>query len=111
MLLTKTKNRMEVFEEYESAVRSYSRSFPKVFAKAKGHKIWDVDGKEYIDFFAGAGALNYGHNNEKMKQKMIEYLIDDGIAHSLDMGTVARAEFLEIMLSGNRRMGASKGHA
>ncbi len=95
MLLTKTKNRMEVFEEYESAVRSYSRSFPKVFAKAKGHKIWDVDGKEYIDFFAGAGALNYGHNNEKMKQKMIEYLIDDGIAHSLDMGTVARAEFLE----------------
>lgn len=95
MLLTKTKNSMEVFEEYESAVRSYSRSFPKVFAKAKGHKIWDVDGKEYIDFFAGAGALNYGHNNEKMKQKMIEYLIDDGIAHSLDMGTVARAEFLE----------------
>lgn len=95
MLLTKTENRMEVFEEYESAVRSYSRSFPKVFAKAKGHKIWDVDGKEYIDFFAGAGALNYGHNNEKMKKKMIDYLMDDGIAHSLDMGTVARAEFLE----------------
>lgn len=95
MVLTKEKSSMEVFEERESAVRSYSRSFPKVFSKAKGHKIWDVDGKEYIDFFAGAGALNYGHNNEKMKQKIVDYIMDDGISHSLDMGTVARAEFLE----------------
>lgn len=95
MLVTKEKNSMEVFEERESAVRSYSRSFPKVFAKAKGHKIWDTDGKEYIDFFAGAGALNYGHNNEKMKKKILNYLMEDGISHSLDMGTVARAEFLE----------------
>ena len=50
MLLTKEKKGMEIFEEHESQVRSYSRSFPKVFTKAKGHKIWDTDGKEYIDF-------------------------------------------------------------
>lgn len=95
MVLTKEKNDMEVFQERESAVRSYSRSFPTVFSKAKGSKMWDVDGKEYIDFFAGAGALNYGHNNEKMKKKIVEYILEDGISHSLDMGTVARAEFLE----------------
>lgn len=95
MLITKEKNGMEIFQERESEVRSYSRSFPKMFTKAKGHKVWDVDGKEYIDFFAGAGALNYGHNNDKMKKKIMEYIIDDGISHSLDMGTVARAEFLE----------------
>ena len=95
MLLTSEKIEMEAFENYESEVRSYSRSFPKVFSKAKGYKIWDTDGKEYIDFFAGAGALNYGHNNDKMKRKIIEYIVDDGISHSLDMGTVARAEFLE----------------
>ena len=46
-------------------VRSYSRSFPTIFTKSKGYKLWDVDGKEYIDFFSGAGALNYGHNDEK----------------------------------------------
>ena len=39
MVLTKEKSSMEVFEERESAVRSYSRSSPKVFTKAKGHKI------------------------------------------------------------------------
>ena len=25
--------------------------------------MWDEEGKEYIDFFSGAGALNYGHND------------------------------------------------
>lgn len=95
MLMTTEKKSMETFEIHESQVRSYSRSFPKVFNKAKGHKIWDTDGKEYIDFFAGAGALNYGHNDEKMKQKIIEYIMEDGISHSLDMATVVRAKFLE----------------
>lgn len=86
---------MKVFEELESQVRSYSRSFPTVFDKAKGYKIWDNDGNEYIDFFAGAGTLNYGHNNDVMKKKLIEYIENDGITHSLDMGTNARKEFLE----------------
>lgn len=95
MVVTKEKNSMKTFEKHESQVRSYSLSFPKMFHKAKGHKIWDTDGKEYIDFFAGAGALNYGHNNENMKKKIVEYIMEDGISHSLDMGTVVRAKFLE----------------
>ena len=52
-----------VFEQYESEVRSYCRSFPAVFATAKNAEIFDEDGRRYIDFFCGAGALNYGHNN------------------------------------------------
>ncbi|RKQ37279.1 diaminobutyrate--2-oxoglutarate transaminase [Oceanobacillus halophilus] len=90
-----SNDRMKTFEELESAVRSYSRGWPTVFTKAKGYKIWDVDGKEYIDFFAGAGALNYGHNDAKMQEKIIEYIREDGILHSLDMGTTPRKEFLE----------------
>lgn len=87
--------KMKTFEEMESAVRSYSRSWPTIFTKAKGYKLWDIDGKEYIDFFAGAGTLNYGHNNDAMQQKIIEYIQNDGIIHSLDMGTIPRKEFLE----------------
>src|SRR5690606_5152639 len=86
---------LNIFEKYESEVRSYSRSFPTVFKKAKGYKVWDVDNKEYIDFFAGAGTLNYGHNNEQMKKLLLDYIEQDFITHSLDMATVARAEFLE----------------
>jgi len=85
---------MKVFEELESQVRSYSRSFPTVFNKSKGYKLWDIEQREYIDFFAGAGTLNYGHNNDVMKKKLIEYIENDGITHSLDMGTTAREDFL-----------------
>ncbi|PYZ96519.1 diaminobutyrate--2-oxoglutarate transaminase [Alteribacter lacisalsi] len=89
-----TNNNLSIFEELESSVRSYVRSFPAVFTKAKGSKIWDADGKEYLDFFAGAGALNYGHNDPKMKEKLVEYIQNDGITHSLDKATEAKGEFL-----------------
>lgn len=91
----KEKPSMETFEQIESEVRSYCRSFDQVFYKAKGSRIWDVNGKEYIDFFAGAGALNYGHNEETMKQRLVEYLMNDGVTHSLDMATAAKEEFLK----------------
>ena len=80
-------NNDNLFAEYESEVRSYSRSFPTTFTKAKGSLMFDSNGKEYIDFFDGAGALNYGHNNDYIKQKLISYLQDDGIIHALDMQT------------------------
>ncbi|ARI78710.1 diaminobutyrate--2-oxoglutarate transaminase [Halobacillus mangrovi] len=86
---------MSVFENLESAVRSYSRSFPTIFEKAKGSQLWDGEGNTYIDFFAGAGALNYGHNNDAMQEKLIDYIKSDGLLHSLDMATPARAEFLQ----------------
>ncbi|QKY68649.1 diaminobutyrate--2-oxoglutarate transaminase [Lentibacillus sp. CBA3610] len=88
-------NKMKTFEELESTVRSYSRGWPAVFEQAKGYKIWDTDGNEYIDFFAGAGGLNYGHNDDNMQAKMIEYIQNNGILHSLDMGTTSRETFLK----------------
>ncbi|WP_028548946.1 diaminobutyrate--2-oxoglutarate transaminase [Paenibacillus sp. UNC451MF] len=85
---------MQVFEEMESEVRSYCRSFTTVFEKAKNAKLWDKNGNEYIDFFAGAGALNYGHNNDRIREKLLDYLLKDGVTHSLDMATSAKEHFL-----------------
>lgn len=88
-------NELNVFERHESEVRSYCRHFPAVFRRAKGHMLEDIEGREYIDFFAGAGALNYGHNEPAMQQALIDYVRTDGITHSLDMSTEARGRFLE----------------
>lgn len=85
---------LEVFNKYESEVRGYIRSFPVIFKRSKMAEIWDEDGKRYIDFFAGAGALNYGHNNPDINKALIEYLQNDGIGHALDMGTVAKKDFI-----------------
>jgi diaminobutyrate-2-oxoglutarate transaminase len=84
----------DIFEARESAVRSYCRMWPTVFDRAAGSRLYDEEGRGYLDFFAGAGALNYGHNNPMLKGALLEYLIDDGVIHSLDMHTVAKREFL-----------------
>lgn len=85
---------MRIFEEMESEVRGYVRSFPAVFSTARGSEIFDEHGKRYIDFFAGAGTLNYGHNNPLITNAMIEYLQNDGIVHGLDKATEAKRAFL-----------------
>jgi diaminobutyrate-2-oxoglutarate transaminase len=86
---------VNVFESVESEVRSYCRSWPVVFDRATGARLYDEDGNGYLDFFAGAGALNYGHNNPVLKQAVIDYLQRDGVTHALDMHTVAKRDFLE----------------
>jgi len=86
---------VNVFKRLESEVRSYCRSFPTVFTKAQGATLYDEAGQQYIDFFAGAGALNYGHNNPILKNRLMEYLQRDGVVHSLDMFTTAKRDLLE----------------
>ena len=87
---------MDIFEARESAVRSYCRIWPTVFGRASGSRLFDEQGRGYLDFFAGAGALNYGHNNPLLKGALLRYLADDGVIHSLDMHTVAKREFLTV---------------
>ncbi len=82
------------FTTLESEVRSYCRSWPTVFDRARGSQIWDIDGNEFIDFFAGAGALNYGHNHPVVTEALRDYVSSDRIVHSLDMFTVAKENFL-----------------
>ncbi len=83
------------FEKNESGVRSYCRSFPVMFQQAKGAELITKDGKRYIDFLAGAGTLNYGHNHPVLKKALLEYIENDGLTHGLDMYTDAKEIFLE----------------
>ncbi|WP_237173164.1 diaminobutyrate--2-oxoglutarate transaminase [Paracandidimonas lactea] len=86
---------LKIFDRMESEVRGYVRSFPVVFNKAKGSLLIDEQNNEYIDFFSGAGTLNYGHNNQVLKSRLIDYLNTDGVVHGLDMATSAKKYFLE----------------
>jgi len=69
--------------------------WPAVFDRARGSHLYDESGRAYLDFFAGAGALNYGHNHPDLKRALLGYLESDRITHGLDMYTVAKREFLE----------------
>ncbi|MEU3600711.1 diaminobutyrate--2-oxoglutarate transaminase [Streptomyces sp. NPDC006798] len=93
--MTITPPALSVFETLESEVRSYCRGWPAVFDRAQGSRLTDEDGHSYLDFFAGAGSLNYGHNNPVLKRALLDYLERDGITHGLDMATTAKRSFLE----------------
>ena len=84
-----------VFQKHESVVRSYCRDFPAVFEFAAGDHVLAEDGRRYIDFLAGAGSLNYGHNNPHVMQAVVEYLKESEIVHSLDLYTVAKRRFIK----------------
>jgi len=86
---------LNIFDRMESEVRGYIRSFPVIFSQARGSLMVAENGTEYIDFFSGAGTLNYGHNNPVFKEKLLAYLASDGVVHGLDMATSAKKQFLE----------------
>lgn len=83
-----------LFDSRESAARSYCRGFPFVLAAGTGSIVRDVNGREFIDFLANAGALNYGHNDPDMKAALIDYIASDGITASLDLFTTPKHAFL-----------------
>jgi diaminobutyrate-2-oxoglutarate transaminase len=82
------------FELLESSVRSYSRTFPKVFAKAQGASLYAEDGDEYLDFLMGCSSLNYGHNHPALKEALVNYIAGDGLAHGLDLYSESKEQFL-----------------
>lgn len=83
-----------VFQQYESNVRTYCRSFPVVFARGEGSYLFDRGGTRYLDFLSGAGSLNYGHNHPVLREALLDYILKDGLVNSLDLHTTAKEEFL-----------------
>ncbi|MFO7831821.1 MAG: diaminobutyrate--2-oxoglutarate transaminase [Desulfuromonadaceae bacterium] len=88
-------NEMKTFEDHESEIRAYCRAAPTVFKSSSNATMVDENDKEYIDFFAGAGVLNFGHNNQKMKDAVVEFIQNDGVVHSLDMYTDVKRDFIK----------------
>jgi diaminobutyrate-2-oxoglutarate transaminase len=86
---------LSVFHQHESRVRGYCRHFETVFSCASGSVMRDIDDREYIDFLAACGSLNYGHNDPDMRAALIEHIAGDGLATGLDLFTVTKCAFLD----------------
>jgi len=56
-------------KEREEALlcRTYGR-YPLAIAKGKGSRLWDCDGKEYVDLLAGIAVTGLGHCNEDWRR-------------------------------------------
>src|SRR3990170_7941201 len=68
-----TENRTEaglsnkdVMELTKNHVCDTYRRFPVAFARGKGVRLWDEDGREYLDFVSGLAVCNLGHCHPKV---------------------------------------------
>ncbi len=56
--MTKSEDTIQMFDQH--VMPTYTRK-PVVFVRGKGTKIWDADGKVYLDFLAGIAVTGTGH--------------------------------------------------
>jgi len=60
---------MEIEEKYSAGI--YSKR-PIIIVKGKGSRVWDIEGREYIDCVGGFGVAIVGHSNEKVVEAICE---------------------------------------
>lgn len=61
--MNKTAKVVSVYDKY--IMNTYKR-VPLCLEKAKGSKVWDIDGREYLDFFPGWAVSGIGHCHPKV---------------------------------------------
>ncbi|MGF7037905.1 glutamate-1-semialdehyde 2,1-aminomutase [Mucilaginibacter lappiensis] len=90
---------------FPGGVNSPVRAFKSVYGtplfiqKGDGSHIWDADGNEFVDFCCSWGPLILGHNNAKVKEKVIE-VMQNGM--SFGAPTALENELAELILKNNK---------
>ena len=71
--------------------------------RAKGNRLWDLDGNEYIDYNAGAGPIILGHSADELDEVVIETIRNVGVQvaqpHTLEVELTKK---LREIIPGNR---------
>jgi len=85
--------------EIESNAKTYARTFTLSINKGKACRIWDTNGKEYIDFLSCAGALPLGHSHPYIQEKVLDFIKSGQVLQALDMATPQKIRFVETLYS------------
>lgn len=92
---------IEFLNRFESSA-SRDRSIladPPVFAGGQGARVWDTEGRAYVDFFSGPAVSNAGHGNRDIAEA-IKAQVDSGL---LQVGSsfvaAGRSRLIEAILA------------
>ena len=88
-LKSETKSESQnIMEQTEQVVLHTYNRFPVVFDHGQGVHLYDVDGKEYLDFGAGIAVFALGYGNEAYNQALKDQI--DKIIHTSICSTTGR---------------------
>ncbi|MFC9778607.1 acetylornithine transaminase [Paenibacillus chitinolyticus] len=85
-------------QQASSLFPTYAR-FPITLVKGEGSRLWDDQGKEYIDLMAGLAVTNLGHAPEVVKEKLVAQL--DQLWHVSNLFHIPNQEKLAKLLTDN----------
>src|SRR5690625_1550301 len=82
--------------EQSALFPTYAR-YPVTFTKGEGSKLWDEEGKQYIDFMSGIAVAALGHAHPQVKEKLSEQL--DQLWHTSNLYPIPTQEALAQLLT------------
>lgn len=88
-----------VLRNRESNAKTYARTFDCMIQRGLGTRVWDSNGKEYLDMLACAGALPLGHNHPSILVEVLSFLRSGQIQQGLDIATPAKVEFTKELMA------------
>jgi putrescine aminotransferase len=53
--------------------------YGRLFVRARDVWVWDHDERKYLDFLAGFGAVNLGHNHPRLTERLHRFLDEDAL--------------------------------
>ncbi len=90
-----TNTLLERQAHWESNARTYPRRIPIAIRRAQGIYVEDVEGREYIDCLAGAGALALGHFHPVVVEAIQRALTEGVPFQTLDLTTPIKDRFIQ----------------
>ncbi len=84
-------------EQGKSALFPTYARYPIALVKGEGSRLWDDQGKEYLDFTSGLAVTNLGHVPQKVKEKLVEQL--DRLWHVSNLFHIPNQETLARLLT------------
>lgn len=64
----------QLIKQEERYVAQNYAPLPVVLVKGDGCRVWDENGKEYLDFLSAYSAVSFGHNNAKIKAALLHQM-------------------------------------
>ena len=88
--IRRNRRSIEIYEKAKGLIPggvehnlSQNKPFPLAMDRAKGCRIWDVDGNEYVDYLMCGAPIILGHGFEPLDEKIIEIIREKGPATGL----------------------------
>ncbi|HEV8211376.1 MAG TPA: 4-aminobutyrate--2-oxoglutarate transaminase [Vicinamibacterales bacterium] len=80
MTMAKADSYASIAAREQFVPRGLANTHAIFVTRAEGTRVWDVDGKEYLDFTSGIGVLNTGHRHPRVVRAVREQL--DRLMHT-----------------------------